>query len=52
VDPLAARDARSLARLLLEASTLDEARGRVESAQANLATHPEDYPGEGDADHS
>jgi hypothetical protein len=52
VDHLAARDARSLARLLLEASTLDEARGLVESAQANLATHPEDYPGEGDADHS
>lgn len=51
VDHLAARDARSLARLLLEARTLDEARGLVESAQANLATHPEDYPGEGDADH-
>lgn len=52
VDHLAARDARSLARLLLEARTLEEARGLVESAQANLATHPEEHPEEGDADHS
>jgi hypothetical protein len=51
VDHLAARDARSLARLLLEASTLDEARGLVESAQANLATHPEEHSGEDDAGH-
>ncbi len=52
VDHLAARDARSLARMLLEASTLEEARVLVESAQANLATHPEEYPGGGDADHA
>ncbi len=44
VDHLAARDARSLARMLLEATTLEEAHGLVESAQANLATHPEDHP--------
>ncbi len=50
VDHLAAPDARSLARLLLEARTLDEARGLVESAQENLATHPEDHAGEDDAD--
>jgi hypothetical protein len=52
VDHLAARDARSLARLLLEARTLQEARGLVESAQANLATHPEEHAGEDDADHA
>jgi len=52
VDHLAARDARSLARMLLEASTLEEARVLVESAQANLATHPEEDPGGDDADHA
>jgi len=52
VDHLAARDARSLARMLLEASTLEEARVLVESAQANLATHPEEHPGRDDADHT
>jgi hypothetical protein len=52
VDHLAARDARSLARLLLDARTLEEARGLVESAQANLATHPEEHAGEDDADHA
>jgi len=40
VDHLAARDARSLARLLLHARTLEEAHQLIESAQANLATHP------------
>ncbi len=44
VDHLAARDARSLARMLLEATTIEEAQELVESAQANLATHPEDHP--------
>ncbi len=52
VDHLAARDARSLARMLLEAASLQEARGLLESAQANLATHPEDHAGEDDADHA
>lgn len=52
VDHLAARDARSLARMLLEAGTLEEARVLVESAQANLATHPEERAGEDDADHA
>lgn len=42
VDHLAARDARSLCRLLLDAKNLDEAYGLIESAQANLATHPDD----------
>ncbi len=47
VDHLAARDARSLARLLLDARTLDEAHDLIEQAQANLATHAEDHA-EGD----
>ncbi len=51
VDHLAARDARSLARMLLEATTLEEAHGLVESAQANLATHPEDHPDDDTDDH-
>ncbi len=51
VDHLAARDARSLARMLLEATTLEEAHGLVESAQANLATHPEDHPDDDPDDH-
>lgn len=41
VDHLAARDARSLIRLLREASQLDEGRALMEAAQDNLATHPE-----------
>lgn len=52
VDHLAARDARSLARMLLEAASLEEARGLLESAQENLATHPEEHAGEDDADHA
>lgn len=39
VDHLAARDARSLSRLLMAATTLDEAHDLVEQAQENLATH-------------
>ncbi|MCC6832280.1 MAG: hypothetical protein IT200_13115 [Thermoleophilia bacterium] len=42
VDHLMARDARSLARLLLSATTLDEAHALVEQAQANLARHADD----------
>ena len=42
VDHLAARDARSLCRLLLGAGNLEEAYGLIESAQENLATHPDD----------
>lgn len=50
VDHLAARDARSLARLLLEAITLSEAQSLIESAQANLATHPEAHSDDDDDD--
>jgi hypothetical protein len=42
VDHLAARDARSLARLLLDAASLEEAHHLIDAAQANLATHPDD----------
>jgi hypothetical protein len=42
VDHLAARDARSLARLLLDAKNLEEAHSLIEAARANLATHPSD----------
>ena len=42
VDHVAARDARSLTRLLLDANSLSEAHDIVESAQANLATHPDE----------
>lgn len=42
VDHLAARDARSLCRLLLDAGDMQEAYSLIESAQANLATHPDD----------
>lgn len=42
VDHLAARDARSLSRLLHRARDLDEAHTLIEAAQTNLATHPED----------
>ncbi|MCB9012039.1 MAG: hypothetical protein H6531_09450 [Actinobacteria bacterium] len=41
VNHLVARDARSLSRLLLSATTLDEAHHLVEQAQANLVTDPE-----------
>jgi hypothetical protein len=50
VDHLAARDARSLARLLLDARTLDEAQSLIEQAQANLATHPDGDEDEDDLD--
>jgi hypothetical protein len=46
VDHLAARDARSLCRLLLGAANLEEAYGLIDAARGNLATHP----GEDDAD--
>ena len=42
VDHVAARDARSLTRLLLGADTLKEAHEIIEAAQANLATHPDE----------
>jgi hypothetical protein len=42
VDHLVARDARGLARLLYRATTLEEAHALIESAQTNLATHPEE----------
>lgn len=42
VDHLAARDARSLCRLLLGAKSLDEAYNLIESARDNLATHPDE----------
>jgi hypothetical protein len=47
VDHLVARDARSLARLLLNAVSLEEAHALIEQAQTNLATHPD---AEGDDD--
>jgi hypothetical protein len=50
VDHLAARDARSLARLLLAAATLDEAHDLIEAAQANLATHAADDDDDDDDD--
>ena len=46
VDHLAARDARSLARLLLDAKALEEAQGLIEAAQANLATHADNHDDE------
>jgi hypothetical protein len=42
VDHLAARDARSLTRLLHGAVNLEEAHTIIEAAQANLARHPDD----------
>lgn len=42
VDHLVARDARSLTRLLYGATSLEEAHSLIESAQANLATHPDE----------
>jgi hypothetical protein len=50
VDHLAARDARSLARLLLDARTLEDASALIEAARANLATHPEDEEDEEEDD--
>ena len=50
VDHLMARDARSLARLLLSATTLDEAHALVDQAQANLARHADDDLGDEDDD--
>ena len=50
VDHVAARDARSLTRLLLDARNLREAHDIIEAAQANLATHPEDEDVEGELD--
>ena len=41
VEHLAARDVRSLSRLLLDAKTLEDARALIDAAQANLATHPD-----------
>jgi hypothetical protein len=46
VDHIAARDARSLTRLLLNADTLEDAHQIIEAAQANLAKHPEDDEGD------
>lgn len=43
VDHLVARDARGLTRLLYRATALEEAHSLIESAQANLATHPMDH---------
>jgi hypothetical protein len=48
VDHLAARDARSLTRLLHRAANLEEAHTIIEAAQANLARHPDDEDDEGD----
>lgn len=50
VDHLVARDARSLTRLLHRAANLEEAQSLIESAQANLARHPEDDDDEDDDD--
>ena len=49
VNHLAARDARSLTRLLYRAVNLEEAQRIIEEAQANLAKHPEDDDHEDDA---
>ena len=48
VDHLAARDARSLTRLLIRAVNLEDAQRIIEAAQANLAKHPEDDDHEDD----
>jgi len=42
VDHLAARDARSLCRLLLQSDGLEEAYTLIDSARTNLATHVDD----------
>ena len=48
VDHLNARDARSLSRLLMGASTLDDAQDLIEQAQENLATHASDHDDDDD----
>ena len=50
VDHVAARDARSLSRLLMGAKTLDEAHDLIEQAQENLATHASDHEHDHDDD--
>jgi hypothetical protein len=50
VDHVAARDARSLSRLLMGAATLDEAHDLIEQAQENLATHASDHEHDHDDD--
>lgn len=42
VEELVARDARSLARLIINESTLDAAHGIVGQYQQNMVVHPED----------
>ena len=49
-DHLAARDARSLARLLLNASGLEEAHQLIDSAQENLAHHGDQEDDEDEED--
>lgn len=50
VDHLAARDARSLCRFLLESNSLDDAYRLIESARTNLATHQDDLDEDEDED--
>jgi hypothetical protein len=50
VNHVAARDARSLSRLLLAATGLDDAHALMESASQNLATHPDDDEDDEDLD--
>lgn len=50
VDHLAARDARSLSRLLLEAKTLDEATALIEQGKSNLAMDVDDSDDEDERD--
>lgn len=47
VDHLAARDARSLTRLLHRAINIEDAQRIIEDAQANLAKHPEEADPDG-----
>lgn len=47
VDHLAARDARSLNRLLHRAISIEDAQRIIEDAQANLAKHPEEAEDDG-----
>lgn len=50
VDHLAARDARSLSRLLLAATTLDEASALIEQGKSNLAMDLDDEDDDDDED--
>lgn len=50
VDHLAARDARSLSRLLLEATDLDEANALIEQGKSNLAMDLDDDEHDDDVD--